>query len=125
MIRVVRPGVRIFIFYLSRIPDPESRGQNGTGSGSATLVGCWVFAEKPSRIHSDWRIIYVLILSVICSMPCVLIFAFMYNYLMMPRFATKILYKLKLADYWSSWHYNKHSSLSDVLNCKARRGITL
>ncbi len=41
MIRDVHPGsgsrIRILIFYPSRIPNPGSRGQKGTGSGSATL----------------------------------------------------------------------------------------
>jgi hypothetical protein len=34
MIRVVHPGsrIRMLTFYPSRIPDPRSRGQKGTGS---------------------------------------------------------------------------------------------
>ncbi len=38
MIRVVHPGLRVLIFYPSRIPDPGVKKAADPGSGSATLV---------------------------------------------------------------------------------------
>jgi hypothetical protein len=61
----------------SRIPDPRSKGQKGTGSGSATLVGTfsgrhtnlYIISDNSQRKRHEWKMTPFEVFSVYSTTP--------------------------------------------------------